>query len=226
MARRAGVPPAAERAARAGVPLPVSPPAISDAVLIERCLRQDNAAWDEIMSRYRRRVFHIAYKFTGKHDQSEDLTQEIFLKVFRSLDKFNRDADFGTWLTSVARNYCIDHYRASKREREVMVEDLLAFDQAVASSGNPQRRLEESDRRSFLRAGLERLPEKLREAVVLRDLQGLSYQEMAERLALPEGTVKSRINRGREELARLLLRAQQPTSRARPRRSGRVDARR
>jgi RNA polymerase sigma-70 factor (ECF subfamily) len=204
--------------------LPGSLSATSDAALIERCLRQDNAAWDEIMGRYRRRVFHIAYKFTGKHDQAEDLTQEIFLKLFRSLDKFNRDADFGTWLTSVARNYCIDHYRASKREREVMVEDLLAFDQAVSSAGNPQRRLEESDRRSFLRAGLERLPDKLREAVVLRDLQGLSYQEMADRLGLPEGTVKSRINRGREELARLLLRAQQPGRRAG--RGGRADARR
>jgi RNA polymerase sigma-70 factor (ECF subfamily) len=204
--------------------LPGSSPAASDAALIERCLQKDNAAWDEIMARYRRRVFHIAYKFTGKHDQAEDLTQEIFLKLFKSLDKFNRDADFGTWLTSVARNYCIDHYRASKREREVMVEDLLAFDQAVASSGNPQRRLEESDRRSFLRAGLERLPDKLREAVVLRDLQGLSYQEMADRLNLPEGTVKSRINRGREELARLLLRAQQPGRRTR--RGGRLDVRR
>src|SRR5215208_869942 len=197
MPRAATRTPAVERAPTAKhLPLPASQPAASDAALIERCLRQDNAAWDEIMGRYRRRVFHIAYKFTGKHDQPEDLTQEIFLKLFKSLDKFNRDADFGTWLTSVARNYCIDHYRASKREREVMVEDLLAFDQAVASSGNPQRRLEESDRRTFLRAGLERLPDKLREAVVLRDLQGLSYQEMAERLHLPEGTVKSRINRG------------------------------
>lgn len=204
--------------------MPATLSAETDAALIERCLRQDNAAWDEIMGRYRRRVFHIAYKFTGKHDQAEDLTQEIFLKLFRSLDKFNRDADFATWLTSVARNYCIDHYRASKREREVMVEDLLAFDQAASSSGNPQRRLEESDRRSFLRAGLERLPDKLREAVVLRDLQGLSYQEMADRLGLPEGTVKSRINRGREELARLLLRAQQPARRQG--RGGRMDARR
>jgi RNA polymerase sigma-70 factor, ECF subfamily len=182
----------------------------SDAELIERCLRKDNTAWDQIVARFRRKIFHIAYKFTGKHDEAEDLTQEIFLKVFRSLEKFNRDADFSTWLSSVARNYCIDHYRASKREREVLVEDLVAFDLAPASSGNPHRVLEERDRSSFVRKGLEMLPEKLREAVVLRDLQGLSYQEMADRLRLPEGTVKSRINRGREELARLLLRAQQP----------------
>ena len=187
----------------------------SDAELIERCLRKDNTAWDPLVARYRRRIFHIAYKFTGKHDEAEDLTQEIFLKVFRSLDKFNQDADFSTWLSSVARNYCIDHYRASKREREVLVEDLVAFDRAPASSGNPYRALEDRDRRSFLRRGLELLPEKLREAVVLRDLRGLSYQEMADRLHLPEGTVKSRINRGREELARLLLRAQQPSRRNR-----------
>jgi RNA polymerase sigma-70 factor (ECF subfamily) len=186
----------------------------SDAELIERCLRKDNPAWEQIVVRFRRKIFHIAYKFTGKHDEAEDLTQEIFLKVFKSLDKFNRDADFSTWLGSVARNYCIDRYRAQKREREVLVEDLVAFDTAPAVSGNPYRALEDRDRRSFLRRGLDLLPEKLREAVVLRDLQGLSYQEMAERLGLPEGTVKSRINRGREELARLLLRAQQPPRRS------------
>ncbi len=183
----------------------------SDAELIERCLRKDNAAWEQIVVRFRRKVFHISYKFTGKHDAAEDLTQEIFLKVFRSLDRFHRDADFSTWLSSVARNYCIDRYRASKREREVLVEDLVAFDLAPASSGNPYRALEDLDRKSFLRRGLDLLPDKLREAVVLRDLQGLSYQEMATRLGLPEGTVKSRINRGREELSRVLLRAQQPS---------------
>ena len=144
----------------------------SDAELIERCLRKDNAAWEQVVARFRRKVFHIAYKFTGKHDEAEDLTQEIFLKVFRSLDKFNRDADFSTWLSSVARNYCIDHYRASKREREVVVEDALAYDLAPASSGNPHRALEDQDRRSLVRRGLERLPGKLREAVVLRDLRG------------------------------------------------------
>src|SRR5512141_484343 len=185
----------------------------SDAELIERCLRKDNSAWELVVVRFRRRVFHISYKFTGKHDEAEDLTQEIFLKVFRSLEKFNRDADFGTWLSSVARNYCIDRYRASKREKEVLVEDALAYDLAPASSGNPYRALEDQDRRSLVRRGLEQLPGKLREAVILRDLQGLSYQEMATRLALPEGTVRSRINRGREELARLLLRAQQPARR-------------
>jgi RNA polymerase sigma-70 factor (ECF subfamily) len=187
--------------------------------LIERCLARDDAAWEEIVARYRRRVFHIAWKFTGRHAEAEDLTQEIFLKVFKSLDRFHRDADFGTWLSSVARNYCIDRYRAGKREREVVVEDLLAFDLAPAASGNPYRELESRDRTSFVRRGLDQLPDKLREAVVLRDLVGLTYQEMADRLGLPEGTVKSRINRGREELARLLLRAQAGRGGSRPARA-------
>ena len=182
---------------------------LPDAALIEHCLARENDAWSEIVARYRRRVFHIAYKFTSKHDQAEDLTQDIFVKLLRSLEKFHRDADFGTWLTSVARHYCIDHYRAAKREREVLVEDLVAFDHAPAASGNPHRALEERDSKTLLRRGLDQLPAKLREAVVLRDLQGLTYQEMASRLGLPEGTVKSRINRGREELARRLLKVQQ-----------------
>ena len=192
----------------------VSAPA-SDAEIIALCLQGEASAWEAIVARFRRRVFHIAYKFTGKHDEAEDLTQEIFLKLFKSLDKFRRDADFSTWLSSVARHYCIDHYRARKREREVLVDDLLAFEMAPASYGNPQRAIEETDSKAQLRRGLDQLPPKLREAVVLRDLQGLSYLEMAERLDLPEGTVKSRINRGREELLRRLRKSQQPSRRTR-----------
>jgi RNA polymerase sigma-70 factor (ECF subfamily) len=197
---------------------PKSPP---DAELIERCLRSDDNAWEQIVSRYKRRVFHVSYKFTGRMADAEDLTQEIFLKVFKSLDKFNRDADFSTWLSSVARNYCIDRYRARRREREVVVDDLLAFDLAPAASGNPHRALEESDRAAFLREGIRELPSKLREAVLARDLQGLSYQEMVIALDCPEGTVKSRINRGREELKRILLRKRQGSARP-PRRRARA----
>lgn len=187
----------------------------TDVALIERCLGGESAAWEEIVARFKRRVFNIAFKFTGRHDVAEDLTQEIFLKVFRGLERFKRDADFTTWLSSVARNYCIDHYRSVRREREVMTPDNAAVDVASDHGVSPLRKLEDEDRRALLRAGLDQLPPKLREAVVLRDLQEMTYQEMAERLSLPEGTVKSRINRGREELARLLRRARQPPRSAR-----------
>lgn len=183
---------------------------LGDVALVEACLRQDPAAWERIVARHKRRVFNIAFKFTARHDQAEDLSQEIFLRVFRSLDRFNQDANFATWLSSVARNYCIDHYRSRRREREVISPDTAVLDFAADPKINPQQELEEGDRRSMLRDGLERLPPKLREAVILRDLRELTYQEMAAALRLPEGTVKSRINRGREELRRTLLRSTSP----------------
>jgi RNA polymerase sigma-70 factor (ECF subfamily) len=186
--------------------------ALEESVLIERCLadgaegeRDKQRAWEEIVRRYRRKVFGIAYKFTGRYEESQDLTQEVFLRVFRSLTKFDRSADFGTWLYSVSRNHCIDHYRSGRREREMLVQHEVQFEGLVSGRFDPHRRIEVRDKREMLLAALGQLPEKLREAVVLRDIQGLTYQEIVERLELPEGTVKSRINRGRLELGRALL---------------------
>jgi len=177
---------------------------LSDTQIVDLCLDRDQLAWAQVVTRFRRRVFNIAYKFTGRHGDAEDLTQDVFLRVYRSLEKFNRGA----------RNHCIDHYRATKREREVLVNDLTNFENAAAPSASPQRLVEERDRSGLVRRALDRLPPKLREAVVLRDLAELSYQEMAQQLGLPEGTVKSRINRGRAELARILLKARQDARRA------------
>lgn len=173
--------------------------------MVSKCLEGDGTAWEILVEKHRRRIFNIAYKFTGRHDRAEDLSQEIFLRVFRNLSKFDPAADFSKWLASVARNHCIDNYRSTRREQRTMVDDGTAFDMAVApSSTDPLRSLEASEAKEFLRSGLALLPEKLREAVVLRDLKGLAYEEMAVRLSLPVGTIKSRINRGREELARAL----------------------
>jgi len=148
-------------------------------------------------------VFNVAYKFVGKHDEAEDLTQDIFLKVFKSLDTFDRCANFQTWLISVSRNLCIDHYRSVRKERETIDRDVDANELAPASrEDGPMAVLEQRDRVALLREALAALPETLRTAVLMRDIQELSYQEIADALRLPEGTVKSRINRGRTELAR------------------------
>ena len=177
----------------------------ADVRMVAQCLDGDGPSWELLVERHRRRVFNIAYKFTGRHDRAEDLSQEIFLRVFKNLSKFDPAADFPKWLASVARNHCIDHYRSTRREQKTMVDDGLALDLAVApSSSDPLRSIEASEARDLLRVGLAALPPKLREAVVLRDLKGLAYEEMAVRLSLPVGTIKSRINRGREELARAL----------------------
>ena len=171
--------------------------------LIQRCLRGDQAAWDQIVKQYWRKVFNVAYKFVGRHDQAEDLAQDIFLKIFKSLDTFDRRANFQTWLISVSRNLCIDHYRSVRKERETIDRDVDANELTPASrEPGPVATLEQRDRVSLLKQALATLPETLRTAVVLRDLQELSYQEIADRLQLAEGTVKSRINRGRTELAR------------------------
>ena len=184
--------------------LPAAPPDAIEA-LIQRCLQGDQVAWDLIVRRHWRKVFNIAYKFVGRHDQAEDLAQEVFLKLFRSLDTFDRRANFQTWLISVSRNLCIDHYRRVRKEREIVDTDVDADALSPASPDQgPLAALEQRDRVALLRQALAALPESLRAAVVMRDLQELSYQEIAERLRLPEGTVKSRINRGRTELARRL----------------------
>jgi RNA polymerase sigma-70 factor, ECF subfamily len=171
--------------------------------LIQRCLKGDQAAWDLIVQQYRRKVFNVAYKFVGKHDEAEDLTQDIFLKIFKSLDTFDRRANFQTWLISVSRNLCIDHYRSVRKERETIDRDVDTSELAPATrEPGPIAALEQRDRVALLRKALAALPGTLRTAVLMRDIQELSYQEIADTLRLPEGTVKSRINRGRTELAR------------------------
>jgi RNA polymerase sigma-70 factor (ECF subfamily) len=182
--------------------LPAAPP---DAIetLIQRCLQGDQLAWDLIVRQHWRKVFNVAYKFVGRHDEAEDLTQEVFLRIFKSLDTFDRRANFQTWLISISRNLCIDHYRSVRKERETVNRDIDANQLSpVSSEQSPMAALEQRDRVTLLRRALGELPVTLRTAVLMRDIQELSYQEIADRLQLPEGTVKSRINRGRTELAR------------------------
>jgi RNA polymerase sigma-70 factor, ECF subfamily len=181
--------------------IPDSPDAIE--TIIKRCLKGDQLAWEQIVRQYWRKVFNVAYKFVGKHDEAEDLTQDIFLKIFKSLQTFDRRANFQTWLISISRNLCIDHYRSVRKERETIDRDVDANELSPASPEiSPVAAIEQQDRVMLLREAMAALPETLRAAVLMRDIQELSYQEIANKLRLPEGTVKSRINRGRTELAR------------------------
>ena len=193
-------------------------PATPD-TLIEQCLSGDQAAWEAVVRQNWRKVFNVAYKFVGRHDEAEDLTQDIFLKIFKALATFDRRANFQTWIISISRNLCIDHYRSVRKERQTIAREVDAGDlQPVSSDRGPYAAAEHQDLRVLLRQALHTLPATLRTAVVLRDLQELSYQEIADRLGLPEGTVKSRINRGRIELARQLKRLQEKGPPARKRR--------
>ena|SRR5687767_6969889 len=186
--------------------------------LIEQCLAGDQDAWEIIVKQNWRKVFNVAYKFVGKHEEAEDLTQDIFVKIFKALGTFDRRANFQTWIVSISRNLCIDHYRSVRKERQTIAREVDTNDlQPASAERTPYAVAEHQDLRETLRQALQRLPLTLRTAVVLRDLQELSYQEIADRLQLPEGTVKSRINRGRLELARQIKRMQdkQPVARRR-----------
>src|SRR5580700_2118867 len=158
--------------------MPADLPAASpDAIetVIERCLQGDQSAWDQIVRQHWRKVFNIAYKFVGTHDEAEDLAQDIFLKIFKSLDTFDRRANFQTWLISVSRNLCIDHYRSVRKERETIDRDVDA--NALSPSSHdpgPIAALEQRDRVVLLRRALAELPRALRVAVMMRDIQEMS----------------------------------------------------
>ena len=155
---------------------PESQPAAAIDDLIERCLRGDQQAWEQIVRQHWRKVFNVAYKFVGKHDEAEDLTQDIFLKIFKSLDTFDRRANFQTWLISVSRNLCIDHYRSVRKERETIDRDVDPGDLTpVSHEISPYAALEHRDRVTLLKEALAELPDTLRTAVLLRDIRELSY---------------------------------------------------
>jgi RNA polymerase sigma-70 factor, ECF subfamily len=179
-----------------------------DLSLVSRCLRGDETAWEELVRLHTRKVYGLCFRFTGSGSEAQDLTQEVFLRVFRTLRTFrSAEGAFATWLARVTRNLLIDHYRRTRQERVTdSIEDQLpVLEMAGAGAARrPDDAVAGREASEILQATLQRLSPDLREAVILRDLQEMEYREIAEVLAIPEGTVKSRINRGRAELARLL----------------------
>jgi RNA polymerase sigma-70 factor (ECF subfamily) len=182
----------------------------TDALLVQRCLAGDPGAWELLVRAHHRRVYILCYRFTGRSEEAEDLTQEVFLRVFRALKSYRaNEGDFSTWLTSLTRNLLIDHYRKSRRDRvlEPLEEQLPVLEEKRAALVQADSITRGREAEEMLQTALGRLSPDLREAVILRDVSEMEYQEIARVLGVPEGTVKSRINRGRTELGRLLKRA-------------------
>lgn len=178
-----------------------------DAQLVQQCLQGDASAWEELVRRHMRRIFNICYRFTGNGTEAEDLAQDVFLRVYRTLGSYrSAHGGFATWVTSVTRNLLIDHYRRTKRDRLTdSLDDAMPVVENKESAGRrPDQQLLLGELSAQVQAGLAKLSPDLREAVILRDLQQLEYAEIQQVLSVPEGTVKSRINRGRIELARIL----------------------
>lgn len=186
------------------------------AALVRRCVAGDSAAWEEIVQLHHRRIYNLCYRFTGRGEDAEDLTQEVFIKIYRTLKTYDvKRGAFTTWVASMTRNLLVDHFRKSKQERMTdsldasvtQEEDGPSLHERLADSGaGPQSRIEQAEKQELIHQALQKLSPELREAVILRDLQDMDYREIAQILRVPEGTVKSRINRGRTELGRLLSR--------------------
>ena len=184
--------------------------------LVRRCVAGDPEAWQELVVSQHRRIYAICYRFTGSGTDAEDLTQDVFLKLYRNLASFDVErGSFQTWITTLARNLLVDHFRRTRLERATdSLDASFSGDDDGATLGDRLADMRPSQEahaagmelRVRIQQGLAQLSPELREAVILRDMEDMDYKEIAQVLRIPEGTVKSRISRGRGELARLLHR--------------------
>ncbi len=179
------------------------------AELVRRARAGDGVAWEEIVQAFSRRIFNLAYRFTSNPDAAEDLTQEVFIRIYRTLNQYDaKQGDLANWLMRLARNLIIDDYRHRQRNPQNTMADTVDDHQyhlrAIGTSAHKE--MERRELASQVQEGIDKLPSDLKTCVILRDIEEMTYQEIVDVLQIPEGTVKSRINRGRIELAKILRR--------------------
>jgi RNA polymerase sigma-70 factor, ECF subfamily len=175
---------------------------IDEKELVAHCRQGDDDAWRELVDRFGPKVYAIAYHFTLKREDAEELSQEIFLKLFENLHRYDGGFPLVAWILSVSRNLCIDRYRRKKREKSFRFVSDEAVTALLKSEDDPAGMALKKERTQLLFAALSEIPDDLAEILILRDLNGLAYDEIGTALELPEGTVKSRLFRARAEVAR------------------------
>ena len=183
--------------------------------IVRRCMDGDSGAWTELVSAQHRRVYGLCYRFTGNPTDAEDLTQDVFLKIYSNLSSFDvARGSLQVWITTMTRNLLVDNFRRTRNQRVTSslddgwesAEELKPIDRLTSRSLSPHESAAKNELAKMVQKALTYVSVDLREAVILRDLQDMDYKEIACVLGIPEGTVKSRISRGRAELARLLER--------------------
>jgi RNA polymerase sigma-70 factor (ECF subfamily) len=163
--------------------------------LVERCRQGEDEAWRELVDRFGQRIYSVAYHFTLRREDAEELAQEIFLKIFENLHRYDGGFPLVAWIVSLSRNLCIDRYRRRKREKSFRFVSDDAVAPLLTSHDDPAAETLQKERTRLLFSALA-------EILVLRDLDGMAYEEIGKALALPDGTVKSRLFRARAEVAR------------------------
>ncbi len=177
-----------------------------DRDLVEGCLRKEPAAWETMVNTHVKRIFNLCYRFTGHRDEAEEFTQEVFLRVYLNLKTFRSDSGcLQNWILRLGRNLLIDSYRRKLRYHGTLgTEGLHDIDVEDESTPNPYCAAERDENTRLLMSGLKALNLGTRKAVILRELDGLTYDEIGKRMRAPVGTVKSRVSRGRAKLAAIL----------------------
>ena len=170
--------------------------------LVERCRQGEDEAWRELVDRFGQKIYSVAYHFTLKREDAEELAQEIFLRIFENLHRYDGSFPLVAWIVSLSRNLCIDRYRRRKRERSFRFVQDDAVAPLLMSHDDPAAETLQKERAKLLFSALAEIPEDLAEILVLRDLDGLAYEEIGQALSLPDGTVKSRLFRARAEVSR------------------------
>jgi len=184
--------------------------------VIENCKAGDEKAFSEIVLHRQKRVFNIAYRMLGNSEEAKDLAQEVFIAVFESIKDLKEEIKFDAWLTQITLNHCRNRWKYLKRRHyfssdslddPVETEDGSMSRDICDPSDNPEDLFEKKMIQQLIQGGLLKLKEDQRELLVLRDLQGYSYEEMGETLGLPEGTIKSKLHRARMDLKEVLERS-------------------
>src|SRR5579863_1908850 len=193
----------------------VRPLEIDWSQVVRRCMDGDSGAWAELVRTHHRRVYGLCYRFTNNSADAEDLTQDVFLKIYSNLASFDTArGSLQVWITTMTRNLLVDNFRRTRNQRATdsldagwdETDELRPIDRLTASGPSPHEKAAQKELAKMVQGALAKVSVELREAVILRDLQDMDYKEIAQVLGIPEGTVKSRISRGRAELARLLER--------------------
>jgi RNA polymerase sigma-70 factor (ECF subfamily) len=178
---------------------------IPEQQLVDSARSGDPDAFETLVHRYERKVYGLTLRMCGNQEDAQEAAQEAFLSAWQSLPFFRGDASFATWLYRLASNAAIDILRREKRQKAVSLDGEEQALDIPDTRLSPQELAEQSELRRDLRVGLASLPEEYRAVLILRELQQLSYQEIADALDLDIGTVKSRINRGRKRLCEFLV---------------------
>ncbi|MCX7842764.1 MAG: sigma-70 family RNA polymerase sigma factor [Clostridia bacterium] len=182
----------------------------SERLLLEKAKNGDVEAFEKLIEGSQKRVFNVALRMLGNHDDASEISQEVFIKVFKSIGSFKGNSSFSTWIYKITVNLCLDELRKRKNSRVISLDETIKIkDEEVRmqiedDGPSPDVEVEKRAIRQVVTQAIEKLSDEHKVVVILRDIQGFSYDEIAKLINCPEGTVKSRINRARQSLKEIL----------------------